>query len=261
MNIQNSWIMIVVVLLVCTHWHLSAAVASTEDKAFGQGKYDFYEHTLAVRDSLDPTVLKELRSEQILDIETSGNADKQMFDQRHTFPVLKSVFLDSANNAAHLKALAENYPNLRCIALTQGRDAAIVDWSDLKKFKKINDLQVKGCISNWEEFAGLLPNSLKSLVLSKTGVPKDAEVPFPSLPYLAELRLYYETVSPKLFSSLRGQKIKDLYLSYDKLLPGSLKALTQIESLKTLTLYRNEFDKTELEQLRQIMPSLSIRSL
>ncbi len=219
---------------------------------WGQGQTgrtpDFY-----AKEALSPFDEYYLRSMRVARLTIRNGAELNLLEDKSLLPYVRSVQLCAGNdNAGHLGILAQNYPNITTLTISQNSKLSKVDASSLQAFKKLKYLHLQCPHEAVDNFWEILPPQLTFLQLEGTS-------PNLRLSKLEDLRIKRCRVEAAFLETLKTPKLERLRFFQVDLQHGYAAALAQLPLLKELT-FHNTNCGDEIESCSKLK-YLSICSL
>jgi hypothetical protein len=144
--------------------------------------------------------LVDIKKHTIKFVHCSGAAPNNVFDTAKLFPYVQRVALvASADSNEHmLAALAENFPNLNEITISQSKALSNSALQNLSRFKKLKYLHFKCELADPTLFAKCAPDSLSDLTVESSD---SGDWAYPQLHHLRSLRIWQGRIDAQILKS------------------------------------------------------------
>lgn len=187
-----------------------------------------------------------LRKDVTHHLSIENGADQYLLEDPTLFQDVVLVGLRSENySETYLRALVLFHPKLESLTICQTDALSDEALRDLKKFGKLNYLELDCPLAHPQLLKETLPLSLKELHISDSWE-------LPELAKLEELRIQSCRLDVGFFDALHAPHLRELYLHNMDVPPGSLKSISKFKLLRELSMYLCNVDESELHNLRPL---------
>jgi len=187
---------------------------------------------------------------QILNI--SDGADFETFSSPHAFPRLQGVGLASSHsNGIYLSRLADNYPALSGLSITQEGCLDDHSVSYLRNFSRLRVLSIACPVSNAGLLFPSLPESLRVLTLRLfNNTPNQNLRTKVELPYIEKLVLIGYSLDQSFLNQLDAPRLRVLSLEHVRTPEGGFMNLANFPRLKVVDLLHTTVSASQIEPLK-----------
>ena len=218
--------------------------------------YDIDDHQITIKGPLDASRRRSLKHMDYVFVE--DGADEDLFDQRRTFPRLFKVFLRTAHNVRYLRALSVNYPELKCISISQSDPLSEEECNLIGQFHKLSFFGLHGTVANPRLFVSSIPSCLQEFYLSDSDLTESNRLMGLHLKNLCKASFVRCHLEEGLLSNVGGTKIEVLCLESCWIPSNGLQDIGRFGKLREISLARSVIDGRSLEALKEIS---SLRTL
>ena len=216
--------------------------------------------SLSVRAELTDEDMIKAKATPIRSVCTDSKASPKLFNNSRTFRKLDEAFLASEANSAHLFQLAQNYPNLRALAIAQDAPLSKDELLQLKSFQKLELLSLECPVAEPTTVANYLPSSLKSLFISGTNIAESEPANWFNLPELTKLGIRDCFLSASFFRKLNCPNLQWIDVEVVRITGTTLGRVPRFPSLVRVDIRHTQMGTAILNEIEHL-PDLCIREM
>lgn len=246
-----------ILLLLC----ISSTLAAY---GFGQQAYRsefvrFHDGSLEVDGPLTKDDWSEIGKRTVQSVHMLGDAEASLFENPTLLKGVREVILiPSGDSAKPLRDLANGYPNIEELAVSQMVPLTEADMQNIHRLNHLFFLEVCTEMPSCASFAAAVPPKLKRLLLESTSVVSEPSCRI-NLPELTYLSLRRSKLSKAFLAGLEAPELEEVSLSRVWAEPAAFKLFTRFPKLKRLFAYNMpQSSVMELEQLQTLNPKLKV---
>lgn len=231
---------------------------------FGQQAYRsefvrFHDGSLEVDGPLTTDDWNEINKRSVHSVHMLGDSDVSLFENPNRLKSVREVILiSSADTAKALRDLANNFPNIEELAVSQPAPLTEADMQCIHRLSRLYFLEICTGMPNCASFAAAVPPGLKRLLLENTSIVSEPSCRI-SLPALTYFGLRRSKLSKGFLAGLEAPELEEISLSRVWAEPDAFKLLTRFPKLKRLFAYNMpQSSLVDLQQLQALNPKLKI---
>lgn len=231
---------------------------------FGQQAYRsefvrFHDGSLEVDGPLTKEDWSEISKRSVQSVHMLGDSDASLFENPALLKGVREVILiPSGDSAKPLRDLANSYPNIEELAVSQMVPLTEADMQSIHRLSHLFFLEVCTDMPSCSSFAAAVPQKLKRLLLENTSIVSASSCRI-SLPELTYLGLRRSKLSKAFLTGLEAPQLEEVSLSRVWAEPDAFKLFTRFPKLKRLFAYNMpQSSLMELEQLQLLNPKLKV---
>jgi hypothetical protein len=174
----------------------------------------------------------------------SDNADETLLSEKHLFRSLNQVGLSTSScNERCLDVLAQDYPKIEALSVSQTQLLSDAGISSLTKFRHLKDLELHCKVATPALIPDCLPKALESLQI-------DDGWTLPELPKLRNLVINTCQLDEQFLEKMNADGLEDIRLFNVKLSKGSLNGVRRFKHLRELYTFHCDVDEETRQYLR-----------
>lgn len=231
---------------------------------FGQPPYRsefvrFHDGSLEVDGPLTKDDWTEIGKRSVHSVHMLGESDVSLFETPNFLKGLREVILlSSSDSAKSLRDLANNYPNIEELAVSQVAPLTEADMQCIHRLNHLFFLEICNDMPSCSSLAAAVPPTLKRLLLENTSIVSapNCRINLPALTYFGLRR---SKLSKGFLAGLDAPELEEVSLSRVWGEPDALKSFARFPKLKRLFAYNMpQSSLVDLQQLEAINPKLKI---
>jgi hypothetical protein len=244
---------------------LSLLIAGSAAFGFGQPKpyrSDFvscHDISLEVDGPMTIEDWREIIKRPVQSVHTLGDADPSLFENPKNLKSVREIILiSSSTNAKALGDIANNFPNLEELAVSQTAPLTEADMRNVDRLNELFFLEICTEMPSCSSFAAAIPPKLKRLLLENTRVVSSPTCRL-SLPVLTYFGLRRSKLSKGFVDGLDAPNLEEVSLSRVLAEPGAFQSFAKFPKLKRVFAYNMPHASiVELDLLQQACPRMKV---
>lgn len=219
----------------------------------------FHDGSLEVEGALSENDKNELSKRPVHSVHLLSSSELSLFENPNFLKGIREVILISSNDSSKLlRDLANNYPNIEELAVSQVAPLTEADMQNIHRFKHLFFLEVCNDMPSCSSFAAAAPPTLKRLLLEDTAIASAPSCQI-NLPELTYFSLRRSKLSKGFLAGLNAPELEEVSLSRVWAEPDAFKSFNRFPKLKRIFAYSMpQSAQVQLAQLQTLNPKLKI---
>ena len=219
----------------------------------------FHEGSLEVEGPLTQNDWNEINKRSVHSVHMLVDSDVPLFEKPNSLKGLREVILmSSIDSSKSLRDLANNYPNIEELAISQAAPLTDADMQNIHRFNHLFFLEVSNDMPSCASFAAAVPATLRRLLLEDTSIVSAASCRI-NLPALTYFRLRRSKLSKGFLLGLDAPQLEEVSLSRVWAEHDTFKLFNRFPKLKRIFAYNMpQSSQTALAELQALNPKLEI---
>lgn len=230
--------------------------------AFGQQAYRsefvrFHEGSLEADGPLTKDDWSEIAKRSVQSVHMLGDS-VNLFENPMLLKGVREVIIISGDSAKALRDLANNFPNIEELAVSQPVPLTEADMQNIHRLTHLFFLEVCTEMPSCASFAATVSPKLKRLLLENTSIVSAPSCKI-NLPELTYFGLRRSKLSKGFLTGLDAPELEEVSLSRVWAEPEAFKLLTRFPKLKRVFAYNMpQSSVVELTQVQALNPKLKV---